>query len=120
MEVKDFSIKIKPYKEGEGGKYWEICMSAEKSTNCHGYVGFDIYKKDGKKHYVEVGFIHLKGFCTDYNIVLASTHGGSRENKDYLRDMDAEDIDYIMVKVWECSNDDAPIYKNKIIPTELK
>lgn len=118
MEVKDFSIKIKPYEEGEG--QWKICMSAEKSSTCQGYVGFDIYKKDGKKHYIEVDFIHLKGICTDFNIFHAATPGGGWENKDYLRGWDAEDVDYILVKVWECSRDEAPIYKNKIIPTELK
>ena len=122
MKVNDATIKIKPYNKRDHGKIWSICIDYENVSlldNPTAY--FVINSVDKKKREFSVRFVHLVPKCKDMNVLVYFTHKHTpREDWEWLKELDADDIEYVILKVKRSIDDNYYIFQKEIQSRDLK
>ena len=103
LEIKDASIKIKPYNKGDHGKFWNICID----YNNVGYSDkpvayFEIHAKEDIIREYNIDFIHFDQKCNKKNVLVYFTHKHTpHEEWKWLKSLDPDEIEF--VKLRACS-----------------
>lgn len=122
IEVNDVTIKIRPYNESDRGRFWNICIDYENvGLSDKPIAYFEIHSKDNQIKEYSIDFIHLKQKCNEKNILVSFTHRNTpHEEWKWLKELDAEDIEHVNVKVKHNWEDDNYVFEKKINSKELK
>lgn len=116
VKVTTASVEIIPYDPDGNGKYWNVCIKLEKhSTYNSPYLFFEIRDKKGRNQEYIVPFYQMEK-CQDYNTLVYFLHRHTpHEEWEWLRDLESDDIEILILKVKSDYNDPDFIYSKKII-----
>lgn len=116
------TIKIKPFSENDHGKFWTICIDYDKVEFSDKPIAyFEILSKNSKSQECQIDFIHLKQKCSDKNVLVyfVGRHTPNEE-WEWLKGLEAEDIEYVNVKIKRRWDENGYVYEKIIISEELK
>jgi len=97
--VTDVSLQVKPYDESDRGKFWNLCVNYNEIGSLDKpKVEFEIKAKDSDfpMHYTR----RLREKCEKFNVLVVFTNRQTPHSEwEWLRRLEADDIEYINVKV---------------------
>jgi len=124
INVHDVTLKIQT--NDRGNRQWHLCVDYEKEAWGSSPISyFEVHAKDGEIKKYEHSFIHIDpNVCRDFhpnrffhNMQLEESE---KQEQQWLKELDADDIEYILFLVKMDSKDQDYVYQRKIESKELK
>ena len=117
IEIKDVSINFIDDLSNDRGKFWEICWDYEDVDFYPSRPVANFYIKlrgDSISHQFETEFIHFKPGCNKKNLFVSFLRRhSSKPDKDFIRDLDFNDIEYVTITVRQ-NYDEADVFNKRI------
>lgn len=118
---KKVSVKIKPHKETDRGKFWKICINYSKGSFDKPVAYFEIEDINNFKREYQIDFIHLKERCNEKNVLVSFVGRHTpHEEWEWLKALEADSVKQLKVRVKDNWDDENYVITETFIGEELK